>query len=304
MPKQDICAITCYFNPSNYISRPTNYNIFKRKLLETNVPLYTIECTFNGQEPLFESNDKTFHIRSQSILWQKERLLNLLTERLPDQYTKVVWLDADVIFLNKNWLNETSELLDNFVILQPYERAERLSPNQLRSTAGNLMAESYGKVFTRDPQAHLTLWKYGHTGYAWAARRDFFSSCGLYETAIVGGGDLIFAHSITGDFNHKSIIEKHKITGVYLKHLQDWMHKAYDIIQGSLSFTPGRLLHLWHGKIENRLFKERHVELSFLDFNPYTDIRISEEGCLEWCSNKPELHKFLKDYFSLRKEDG
>jgi hypothetical protein len=305
MSRSDICAITCYFNPSNYISRPTNYTIFRKKLAESNIPLYVIECVFGKQKPVLDHSENYFLVRSQSILFQKERLLNLLVQKVPEKYTKIVWVDADIIFLNKNWANETSELLEDFVIVQPYEELEYLSKDQQDSTPGNIIMESYGKVYTKDPQAHLEEYnKHGHTGFAWAARRDLFNTCGIYDAAIANSGDLIFSHAATGDFHHEAILFRHKGSKNRLKYVQEWMYKAYDIIKGNLSFTPGKVLHLWHGDIKDRQYVNSHKEFNQLNFDPYVDIKISENGCWEWNSNKPELHKWLINYFARRKEDG
>jgi hypothetical protein len=46
-----------------------------------------------------------------NVLWQKERLLNLALQRLPEHCTKVVWLDADTFFTNPNWVRATRRLV-------------------------------------------------------------------------------------------------------------------------------------------------------------------------------------------------
>jgi hypothetical protein len=304
MSRSDICAITSYFNPSNYKIRPATYDIFRQELAKTNVPLYTIECVFGEQAPVFELDDTAFRVRSQSILWQKERLLNLLIQRLPEKYTKIAWLDADLIFLNKNWANETSELLDQFVVVQPYEYAERLAPNQIVSTRGNLRAESYGKVYVKNLKTKPEVEKFGYVGYAWAAQREFLDTYGMYDAAIDGSGDTIFAYTTTGHFSQPAILDTYKSTENHLRHVQEWMFKAYESIRGSLSFTPGLVLHLWHGSQARRLYIERTVQLNLLDFDPYTDIVVSPNGCWEWNSDKPKLHKWFITYFNLRSEDG
>lgn len=304
MIRQDICVITCSFNPSNYRSRPANYDIFRQKLDEANIPLYTIECTFGDQEPVIEPDNRVFHVKSQSVLWQKERLLNLLIQKVPEQYTKIVWADADIIFLNENWINETSELLDEFLIVQPYGKVERLGPNQTVSAVGNEVMESFGSVYVRNPDAHRgTYLEHGHTGYAWAGRRDILTKIGIYDSDIGGSGDTVFALMIPGDYDHGELLHRYRRIKNYLKHVQSWMCKSHELICGSLSYTPGRILHLWHGAEKNRLYEQRHVELQRLDFDPYWDIAVSKEGCWEWTSNKPELHQWASGYFERRKED-
>ena len=65
-------------------------------------------------------------IRSEHVLWQKERLINVALGHLPKHVKKVAWLDCDILFSNPNWLIETSELLDNYPIVQPFQTANRL----------------------------------------------------------------------------------------------------------------------------------------------------------------------------------
>ncbi len=40
------------------------------------------------------------------------------------------------------------------------------------------------------------------------------------------------------------------------------------------------------------------------DFDPKADIALDHNGCWEWSSDKPELHRRVKQYFASRKEDG
>ena len=34
------------------------------------------------------------------------------------------------------------------------------------------------------------------------------------------------------------------------------------------------------------------------------DIAIAETGCWRWATDKPDLHRYVRDYFAARKEDG
>ena len=57
---------------------------------------------------------------------------------------------------------------------QPFEQAERLSRDSLVALPGDDTFDSFGAIYARDPQV-LQLGKFekhGHTGFAWAARRD------------------------------------------------------------------------------------------------------------------------------------
>ena len=42
--------------------------------------------------------DQVVRLRSSTVLWHKERLINLGLARLPDRCDKVAWLDGDLLF--------------------------------------------------------------------------------------------------------------------------------------------------------------------------------------------------------------
>lgn len=69
----DMAVVTAFFNPCGYANLRRNYSEFRRHL---GVPLRTIELSFNGT---FEISD-ALHVNGgpANLLWQKERLLNLV----------------------------------------------------------------------------------------------------------------------------------------------------------------------------------------------------------------------------------
>ena len=64
------------------------------------------------------------------------------------------------------------------------------------------------------------------------------------------------------------------------------------------------LHHLWHGDVRDRGFGTRHVGFAAFDFDPRADIALDGHGCWRWSSDKPELHRYVRDYFAARTEDG
>ena len=87
-------AITCLFNPAGFRIRTDNYRIFRQQL---RLPLLTVELAFEGGFELAEGDaDILVQRRGGARLWQKERLLNIALEHLPDDCDAVVAVDADV----------------------------------------------------------------------------------------------------------------------------------------------------------------------------------------------------------------
>ena len=111
------------------------------------VPLFIGECAFGDDEFELAPSSSVFHFRCRDVMWQKERLLNLTIDRMPDRYTKIVWVDADVLFTNPRWIVETSERLDEVAVVQPFSHAVRLRPAETSYFGGG--ERSRGFCFTR-----------------------------------------------------------------------------------------------------------------------------------------------------------
>src|ERR1043165_4119631 len=173
-PSEEICAVTTYFNPSGFRTKRINYDRFVAALARDNIRCITVECAFrDGPYELPRSRD-TIRTRANDVMWQKERLLNIAMERLPARCTKVVWLDADILFDDPDWVARTSDALDEYAVVQPFEPAVRLPPHVTHDDGRGESWRSFGAVMTEDPLAVLlgVFDKHGHTGFAWAARRE------------------------------------------------------------------------------------------------------------------------------------
>ena len=301
----DLGVVTSYYNPCGFRSRAENFERFVEPIRAAGIPLVIVEASFAGDGAKLPAEHKSLRVEARDVLWHKERLLDLGTGWLPPHCTKVAWLDADVLFENEDWAVATSELLETAVVVQPFAEAVRLSRGALEPREGDDVFESFAAVFVNRPEelAHGKFERHGHTGFAWAARRDLVARHGLYDACIAGSGDHMMAHAFAGDAESRCISRMVGRGGRHLAHFRRWSRRLHEDMGARLSFTPGRLLHLWHGSIENRRYALRNKELLELAFDPKEDIRISDTGCLEWASDKPELHAWALRYFVERKED-
>ena len=102
-------AITSYFNPAGYQRRLANFRQFRERLA---VPLVAVELAYGPDSQLKQGG--------QDVMWQKERLLNLALQSLPDGCKNVAALDCDVIFGTDDWPERATQALRRSVILQPY----------------------------------------------------------------------------------------------------------------------------------------------------------------------------------------
>jgi hypothetical protein len=86
------------------------------------------------------------------------------------------------------------------------------------------------------------------------------------------------------------------------EHYLQWARPFFESVSGKVEYIEGRVFHLWHGDLRLRRYAERH---SYLEtFDPFTDIALDGSGCWRWSSDKPDMHRLVREYFRSRSEDG
>ena len=301
----DAWIISCYYNPLRFKSRQRNFEIFYNSLQNSNANFLVVECAFGNEDFSLSARDNIIKVRAKDVLWQKERLLNFAEKLLPPSAKYIIWLDADVIFANRNWILETVKVLQNNMICQPFAKSVRLLPNQFKPDSNNSeIWESFAHVWNNDAikakSSHFDL--HGHTGFAWAARREIFREIGLYDRAIAGTADHLMAHAAVGQVEHDCI--KHAFFSPSIRtHFNRWGKQFYEIVEGKIGYVQGDLWHLWHGELKNRRYLERTRELSRMGFNPLTDLVANNDGLYEFSPKREDLRDWMKDYFHQRQED-
>lgn len=302
----ELVVLTTYYNPCNWVSRRRNYDVFMEGMRRAGVTCVTVECAF-GNEPfeLPESLD-VIQVRAKTLLWQKERLLNLAASWLPKNCKYVAWLDCDIVFDNKEWARDLVRLLKSHKVAQVFETCLRLEQD---GGAGKNpdVSESFASVMSRAPGL-LNAGRYdvhGHTGYGWAMHRNIFDEVGLYESAISGSSDHFMAHAIYGD-NNFCITNALKHDPRQISHLKAWGKRFHELVQNSLCAVPGRIQHLWHGDAVDRRYFLRMHDITDLKFDPWTDLHMAPGEPISWAQdmNKEGLKQYFVNYFASRREDG
>lgn len=300
----ELWLLTPFFNPAGFESRLRNYRRFRSVIEASGLRLVTIECAFADAPFQLSPDAHTIQVRARDVLWQKERLLNVVLARLPGECRKVAWVDGDVLFENADWAAETARLLEDYTVLQPFETAVWLSPEREETLGDEYTSHSFAAAYAKDPaSARLGRWEvHGETGFAWAARREVLEE-GLYDGCVIGGADHVMAHA----FAHgpeAPCVSRIMHNEPHREHFERWGRVCGQRTDGRIGVVPGTLLHLWHGEREKRRYLERYRELATFDFDPCADLRVGPEGCWEWASDKLELHHFARSYFARRIEDG
>jgi len=109
----EVWGVSAYFNPAEYANKKEHLRLFSQRVRHQGLKLLIVELAFGAAPYVLEDQlaDRIIRIRSDSIMWQKERLLNLGIQHLPESCDKVVCLDADVLFGNDQWVTELSATL-------------------------------------------------------------------------------------------------------------------------------------------------------------------------------------------------
>ena len=146
-------GITTFFNPGRHQNKVDNFRKFRESVAAQGLQLLCVELVFGLDTPfqLRGENENAppadadadadadaaadgaaapppppadcdiligKRTTSDNTLWQKERLLNIALDNLPNSVDKVMWLDSDLIFLNDDWVPETAELLDRYPVVR------------------------------------------------------------------------------------------------------------------------------------------------------------------------------------------
>lgn len=295
-------AITTYFNVVGDDIRLRNYEKFRCQL---DIPLVAVELSFNTHFDLSTRDaDILIQLHGGDVLWQKERLLNIALDALPSGCDAVAWLDCDVVFENANWVSEALDSLSDSLLIQPFSRVFDLSRNQIPDRSIAIDSLKYRHAITalivdgtfleewfRMPGASM-LARYA-PGFAWVARVDLLRQHGFYDGNILGNGDKLLFNAALGRFNDA-------VTGYGLNeeqaiHYVAWAQGFHEAVNSRIGYIPQRLFHLWHGDLSCRRYGPRVHEFMRFNFDPFVDIKISPSGSWEWSSQKPEMHRFVRD---------
>jgi len=304
----NLWAVTTYYNPAGYRLRLKNYRVFRAHL---GVPLLTVELSVSGHYELEETDaDVLIRIPATSVLWQKERLLNVGLDHLPQEAKFIAWVDCDVIFDEQGWFKQIPLVLSDYPVAQLYSEIVDLMKDGSSASASGLIGHSVVCTERLCPKAPDNFGlpgakrtRRGAFGGAWAGRRELLQEHGFYDAMIVGGGDRAFACACYGHF--QDAITSSRMSKSRADHYLRWATPVYEAIAARVGLVEGRLLHLWHGNLKDRRYIERHDDLSTFEFNPSSDLRKNKAGAWEWThTSDRSLQDMVKQYFELRNEDG
>ncbi len=309
---QDAVIISCFYNPQGNPYRLLAFQKWYNSI--KHLPHRIVECLIgpNAKSQLPKSPHIT-QVKTDSLLWHKETLLNKLVRELPKEYKYVFWMDADVLITNKNWIREGVEALRTYAsIIQPFEYCIHLKRNQLkpdfdiephRTNCGNAQRHpqiwrSFCAVYEKSKYCgeryqlakEHNFDRHGHTGFVWGARRGLLEACPLYEKCFVGGGDHIVAHAAAGHIPHTCI---RTAFADNIEAVEAWSRGFYRNFGGRIGYVPGDLYHIWHGDIKARNYYNAVKTFS----STAKEIEERDENGLYISGDK---NQFIKEHYPRR----
>jgi hypothetical protein len=257
--KQDICVGLSFFSPYDYVTPKMNLNIVIEQLKQSKIPFFTIELLYPNQKNSITS--PTITVYGNSVLFSKENLWNILETKIPKEYSKIIFMDADIKFSDPDWINKASTALDYHDTIQPMEYIFRdiyhndilMNPDQ--GHTHKVIAKTIADNLIDNHHPNKNQW-FGHPGHAIGIRRDFFHKIGgLFEYGINGFGDAMYwgyFHTVNLmgiNFGSKLYPDYHKIRKqIYAMKTDSTVGYLKDIY----------CLHLYHGETKNRKYGNRN----------------------------------------------
>ena len=235
--------------------------------------------------------------KTPSRIWIKENLVNLAVNRLPNSWKYMSWIDADLTFLNQNWVRDTIHELQTADVVQLWRSAVNLG-----ARGETLKVDtSFAYMFISSGTPWVPTDKYGfwHSGYAWACTRKAYDQMGgLIDWAILGSGDRHMAMALAGLADKSCPGNIHPNYKVLLDDFQKKMKNF------KTSYVDGTIVHHWHGAFANRRYKERWEILTKNQFDPFVDIGMEADGTVRLTKDGKRFEALLDEYFIGRKEDS
>lgn len=303
-------AITSYYNPFRGALRKKNYDTF-RKFLGLN--LMTVEWSPEGIFDLCENDaDHLIQVSGGDFIWQKERLLNIGLQRAKDLgFSRLAFLDCDIIFTNPKWFESVNTALESQPIIQCFSNLNYLPPLNFADIDRKKIAEvkpeltrnslafeldMSGDFINRKPE----LWPLsGNPGMTLAVNIAKKATFEYYEFNIVGGGDSVLAagasNRLIEEFSRNLYTPEHE------RSIRKWHEKIFSSTD-RLGYVKNEINHLWHGNLDDRQYMDRHNILLRNKYNPELDIEKEKDCPIKMDIKKIKMRDEIKKYLFSRSD--
>lgn len=287
---QDMVVVIPFFNPVQYNRSAQNILMVVHWMEQARIPYYIAELAYKNNPFLFKSAPNILQFRSESNLFYKENLVDVIEAHLPATYTKICMLDADIFFSCPDWYALTSQLLDTHDICQPFTNAIWTHAD---------FTEFRRRTHCLGSSLPIIDWLREHPGFVWAFHRDWYRRFPYRHIPIcTTGGDTILHDLVKG--------RRMSLYKYYSKYYHEIESQRIPV---TYTWLDGDIHHMNHGSYNKRLYpnyvEDLHKELSRFGFSAaHEAVYRRADGILEW---KPEcrevINAFNDAYFISREED-
>lgn len=297
-------VIVPYFSCGHNEQYAANLNICLQALARQKAKVLLVEGVYDGQK-LSNVNQEWLHEHLQfqvpHKIWVKENLINLAVQKLPDDWASFVALDCDVLFCNERWFEESRKLLTYCDVIQPwYDYYEINSHGNIKKTL-NIERGLYRRSFVSHCLGNEPT--KGNSGFAWGFSRKFFTRIGgLFDRHIAGGGDAFLACCAGQKYAETDLVDRgfpaEYVRCIY-EDVADYAKRWKGVQVGC---TGGSILHLFHGKVINRNYQNRHLFLAEASYQPAVDLQYTDSGILQLSDPGLRLCSGFDLYFKERND--
>jgi hypothetical protein len=317
-----LVALTSYYNPFRGGRRLRNYHLFRKHL---GVPLVTVEWSQEGHFELSAHDaDVMIRVEGGDLMWQKERLLNIGLARIRSERlaADVAAIDADIVFDSSDWAPRVSVALDasplgqchahaNYLPQLPdamQERADLASATPERYLPSLAYAVGRGEpLFTTDPErmrdlavAGIAAPVSGNPGMAIALRLAELPDFEFYDGNIVGNGDTLLVSAYLGQLD--AFFGPRQYCPTHRADIVAWAARCLPPLRTPrLAWADNRVLHLWHGSIEDRQYGQRFNILGPRNYDPLRHLDRSREA-LSFADGAGEIKAAVGSYLRSRND--
>jgi hypothetical protein len=313
--RADLYVLTMVYNPWRFRRRWTYYQDFAKRVKESGAILCVAEVAQHRRNFVLGQDDPVnpdilLQLETDSEIWIKECVLNLLTKRLPLQAQYLAFMDCDFRLARDDWANECVQLLQHYDVLQMWSHMVDLDAfnepvGQINSFIWNWMN---GKI-----KNSFDYYAYGKPGYpgapglAWAWRRKALDAVGgLIDTGIIGAGDSYMAYALIGRLGEQHTLRT-LLAPAYKNPMFEWQKRAEYHIKRNVGVMRGLALHFFHGPKALRFYGSREKILADCQFDPAKDLTRDAQGVYQ-LERSSRNYRYLRDkirsYLTQRDEDA
>lgn len=288
--------IVSFFNVNDYELPKRYLQETLEHALSTGREVIFTQAVLPGQKPLpWPKGVIAFAYEVPSYFFYKENLWNLGAEKASGD--SLIFIDADVIYQNPDWVENVEEALKTCDVLQPFTKAVwldefgRLERDRI-PCADHLVSGENINLST------------GHPGFGWAITKEAFNKIGgWYDIAANGSGDVCFVFSLASQHQYELIMQHFtRQDRVVLTPSYQRYRKHVSSLGLKVGTVPKCVVqHKWHGTIRNRRYKRRDLCIPRIDNYEY-NLKRRTDGMLVW--DDEESAAAFKEMFSDRLDDG